>query len=184
MSLGPGNSENRGPAAEPTIGFADLPDPTLFTSFIPFLKGVFSQWHNTPFDLEGRTFVTAEQWMMFGKATLFGDGECARQIVASPDPAVQKRLGQVVSGFDQALWDRWKIQIVYRGNMAKFGQNEGALRQLRNTGSAMLVEANPRDWIWGVGRAVDDPHGHEPTNWRGQNLLGRILTKVRQDLAG
>ena len=167
---------------EPTIGIADLPDPSAFTLFTPFIKGVFSQWHHTPFTLEGETFATAEQWMMFAKASLFGDSDRASQILATPDPAVQKRLGQVVSGFDQAVWDRWKIEIVYSGNVAKFGQNEGAHRQLRNTGSTMLVEANPRDWIWGIGRSLDDLQGHEPANWRGQNLLGRILTKVRQDL--
>lgn len=172
------------PDREPAIGLADLPDPSGFTAFTPFFKGVFSQWHHTPFDLAGRSFVTAEQWMMFAKASLFHDDAIAARIADSPDPAVQKRLGQEVAGFDQALWDRWKIEIVYRGNMAKFSRNEGALRQLRNTGEAMLVEANPRDWIWGIGRAVDDPGGHAPANWRGQNLLGRILTRVRGDLAG
>lgn len=169
--------------AEPAIGFAELPDPSAFVVFVPFLKGVFSQWHYTPFELAGETFVTAEQWMMFAKARMFGDHDRARQIIESSDPAVQKRLGQAVSEFDQIVWDRWKIDIVYRGNMAKFGQNDGALRQLRNTGSAMLVEANPRDWIWGIGRAVNDSLGLEPRNWRGQNLLGRILTKVRQDFS-
>jgi len=166
----------------PTIGFAELPDPLAFSSFVPFLKGVFSQWHSTPFEVDGTPFVTAEQWMMFAKAMLFDDHDRAAQIIASPDPGVQKRLGQAVSGFNQSLWDTWKIDIVYRGNIAKFSQNSGALRQLRNTDNSMLVEANPRDWIWGIGRAIDDPAGHAPSNWRGQNLLGRILTKVRQDL--
>lgn len=166
----------------PAIGFSDLPDPSAFSSFVPFLKGVFSQWHATPFELHGTTFVTAEQWMMFAKAILFNDQDRAAQIIANPDPGTQKRLGQEIVGFDQSLWDTWKIDIVYRGSVAKFSQNGGALRQLRNTDSSMLVEANPRDWIWGIGRALDDPVGHAPVNWRGQNLLGRILTKVRADL--
>ncbi|MBF5089270.1 NADAR family protein [Novosphingobium sp. NBM11] len=167
---------------EPSVDNTDLPDPACYQSFMPFLKGVFSQWHFTPFTLEGLSFVTAEQWMMFAKASLFGDLAVAQQILASPDPSTQKRLGQAVAGFDHKQWDRWKIDIVYRGNIAKFGQNAGALRQLRNTGNAMLVEANPRDWIWGIGRGVDDPAGHAPSSWRGQNLLGRILTKVRDEL--
>lgn len=165
----------------PRITLADLPDPVLFSSFTPFIKGVFSQWHHTPFDLDGHSFVTAEQWMMHAKAMLFGDTDHARQIMESPDPAVQKRLGQHVRGFDQATWDLWKIDIVYRGNLAKFTRNAGAARQLRNTGAGMLVEANPRDWVWGTGRAMDDPVGHAPDTWLGQNLLGRILTMVRED---
>lgn len=162
----------------------DLPDPAHFETFQPFIKGVFSQWHPTLFQIDGMDFATGEQWMMYAKAMLFADEECAGQIMASPDPALQKRLGQQVRGFDQALWDHWKIDIVHRGNLAKFSQNQGAGRQLRNTAPAMLVEANPRDWIWGIGRAMDDPLGHAPIHWRGQNLLGRILTRVRQDLFG
>ena len=43
------------------IGEADLPLPGAFSAFHPFIKGVFSQWHPTGFELDGRQFVTAEQ---------------------------------------------------------------------------------------------------------------------------
>ncbi len=164
------------------IGEADLPAPEAFDRFHPFIRGVFSQWHRTPFAWGGLDFATAEQWMMFAKAQLFDDGERADQIMATADPAEQKRLGQEVRNFDQDLWDRAKIDIVFRGALAKFEQNPGALRQLRSTAGAMLVEANPRDWIWGVGLSVDDPDVHRPAAWRGANLLGRVLTRVRADL--
>lgn len=169
-------------AALPERTEANLPEPAAFGAFHPFIKGVFSQWHATAFSLEGQTFATAEQWMMFAKARLFGDGDAARAILLTPDPANQKRLGQTVAGFDQQRWDRWKIDIVYRGNLAKFSQNAGAARQLRATAPAMLVEANPRDWIWGVGLQIDDPAVHDPGQWKGANLLGRVLTAVRDQL--
>ena len=164
------------------IAEGDLPAPADFSDLHPFLKGVFSQWHATPFELDGRSFVTAEQWMMFGKASLFGDVETATRIAETPDPSVQKRLGQQVAGFVQSTWDEAKVGIVYTGNRAKFEQNAGARRQLFGTGTAMLVEANPRDWIWGIGLSADDPDVHRPERWRGSNLLGRILTRVREDL--
>jgi ribA/ribD-fused uncharacterized protein len=170
------------PQLMPSITKVSLPDPLEFSEFVPFIKGVFSQWHYTPFQLEGRQFVTAEQWMMHAKALLFGDHGMAEKIAVEDDPAVQKRLGQQVRDFDQNLWDQWKIEIVYRGNLAKFSQNEGAKRQLRNTREALLVEANPRDWIWGDGREINYPRGHSPAVWLGENLLGLILTKVRIDL--
>ncbi|NOW44169.1 hypothetical protein FHW96_000296 [Novosphingobium sp. SG751A] len=172
------------PQLMPSLSKTSLPDPLDYSEFVPFIKGVFSQWHHTPFQLDGMRFVTAEQWMMHAKALLFHDLDVAEQIAAEVDPAAQKRLGQQVRGFDQDLWDQWKINIVYRGNLAKFSQNEGAKRQLRTTGNALLVEANPRDWIWGNGREIDYPGGHSPTVWRGENLLGLILTKVRMDLLG
>lgn len=170
--------------ASPRWTEADLPDPAAFETFHPFIRGVFSQWHATTFTLEDETFATAEQWMMFAKARLFGDENVARAILQTSDPANQKRLGQTVSGFEQGRWNQWKIDIVYRGNLAKFSQNTGAARQLRATAPAMLVEANPRDWIWGVGLQLDDPAVHDPGQWKGTNILGRVLTAVRDTLDG
>jgi ribA/ribD-fused uncharacterized protein len=168
---------------QPRLRTEHLPQPADYARFHPFLKGVFSQWHHTPFDLHGHRYVTAEQWMMFAKARLFDDAENAAAILANDDPSVQKRLGALVRNFDQAIWDRWKLDIVLEGNRAKFAQNAGAARQLRSTGDAMLVEANPRDWIWGVGLSATDPGVLDTEQWRGTNLLGRILTRVRQEIA-
>ena len=114
--------------------------------------------------------------MMMKKATLFGDKEVALAISKTNDPSEQKRLGQTVRHFDQETWDDWKIEIAYEGNKQKFLQNDGARRQLRATAGTMLVEANVRDWIWGIGLAIDDPKVHDPAEWRGTNLLGRVLT--------
>ena len=161
----------------------DLPPPREFRTFHPFIKGVFSQWHPAGFELEGRRFATAEQWMMFSKAELFGDEARSAAILATPDPSEQKRLGQQVAGFDPPVWEANKLDIVHRGNLAKFHQNTGALRQLKTTGEAMLVEANPRDWIWGAGLAMDDVAVHDPGLWRGTNFLGRILTLVKMQLS-
>ncbi len=161
---------------------ADLPDPSRFSGFHPFIKGIFSQWHPTPFVVDGETFATAEQWMMLGKARLFGDKEVAAAIMATADPSEQKRLGQTVRGFCPDGWRANRVAIVHRGNLEKFRQNDGASRQLRNTAPAMLVEANPRDWNWGNGLHIDDPGNQNPALWRGDNLLGRILTLVRDEI--
>lgn len=165
-----------------TLTVTDLPDPAAFGEFHPFIKGVFSQWHPTKFVIAGETFVTAEQWMMVCMARLFEDDEMAGQIMASDDPATQKRLGQGVRGFDHQVWHEHRIDIVYRGNFEKFRQNEGAARQLKGTAPAMLVEANPRDWNWGNGLTLDDPGNHQPSVWKGYNLLGRILTRIRHEI--
>lgn len=121
--------------------------------------------------------------MMAAKAVMFGDLERAEKIMRTDDPALQKRLGATVRDFDEALWAKWRIHIVYEANMAKFSQNSGAERQLLRTSPSMLVEANPRDWNWGNGLSLDDPANHDPTSWKGENLLGRILTLVREERA-
>lgn len=165
------------------ISLSDLPDPAQFSSFHPFMRGVFSQWHPTQFEIGGVTFANAEQWMMLSKARLFGDEKAAQGILATRDAGQQKRIGQSIARFEQGVWDHRKIGIVYEGNLAKFRNNSGAARQLLATGDAMLVEANPRDWIWGAGLSIDDPAVHSPAEWKGSNLLGRILTKVKNEIA-
>ena len=46
----------------------------------------------------------------------------------------------------------------------------------------ILVEASPWDKIWGIGLAKDNPKALDKRNWRGKNLLGYILTDVREEL--
>jgi hypothetical protein len=142
----------------------------------------FSQWHPAEFVVEGKRFVCAEQYMMHGKAVLFGDLEVARRILASASPKTQKALGRKVRGFDERLWRRERERIVYEGNHAKFTQNEALLKALLATAGTELVEASPTDRIWGVGLSEEDPRILNPALWRGENLLGKVLTRLREDL--
>jgi ribA/ribD-fused uncharacterized protein len=71
---------------------------------------------------------------------------------------------------------------VYAGNWAKFIQNNGLRKKLLATKNSTLVEANPKDIIWGVGLSENDPNIANPNCWRGQNLLGEILMQVRTEI--
>lgn len=148
-----------------------------------FMKGPFSQFHVSHFTVDGRSYVCAEQFMHEQKARLSGDVAMAERILKSDSPHEHKLMGGRVSGFDQATWDAHKVAIVTAGNRAKFGQNAGLRRRLLDTGDAILAEANPKDYIWGIGLAEDDPAALDPANWQGQNLLGQILMAVRSELA-
>jgi ribA/ribD-fused uncharacterized protein len=147
-----------------------------------FLRGPLSQWHKSNFSVEGTAFNCAEQFMMYRKAILFGDNAMAEKILAAKKPSEQKLLGRNVSGFDVTVWGQSNIQIVTTGNIAKFSQNEALKTHLLDTGDAILAEANPRDAIWGIGLAEDDPDAQDPEKWRGKNLLGTILMDVRNRL--
>jgi predicted NAD-dependent protein-ADP-ribosyltransferase YbiA (DUF1768 family) len=92
------------------------------------------------------------------------------------------------------------LRIVEEGNKWKFtvGKQSPTLKKLlMETGERELVEvshaifflttsnrcqASPRDWIWGVGFDAASAEANR-ANW-GENLLGKAITKVRDDLAG
>ncbi|MEM6661417.1 MAG: NADAR family protein [Pseudomonadota bacterium] len=154
----------------------------LTPQYVFFWSGPFSQWQRARFTMDGVDFNTAEQAMMYGKAKIFGDDNIAEQILATSDARKQKALGRKVKGFDGAKWDRHKEDIVLHANRAKFGQNKGLRRKLFQTGDRLLVEASPLDTIWGIG--LDEAKARETPEdlWPGQNLLGKILTQVREEL--
>ena len=64
----------------------------------------------------------------------------------------------------------------------QFTQNEHLLTQLLATEGTTLVEASPRDRIWGIGLGAQNPLAQNRETWRGTNYLGEILTRVRQQI--
>ncbi|SCF08791.1 hypothetical protein GA0074695_3378 [Micromonospora viridifaciens] len=145
--------------------------------------GCLSQWWPAPFTVDGRTYATAEHWMMWHKATLFGDVEMAERILDAGHPHRAKALGRQVRGFDEATWVARRYEIVVAGSVAKFGQHEELGRFLLGTGKRVLVEASPVDRVWGIGLAADDPRADDPARWRGANLLGFALMDARATLS-
>lgn len=142
----------------------------------------FSQWYASRFTVDGVDFACAEQFMMHGKALLFADREVAAQILATADPRAHKALGRKVRGFVDATWRAAREDIVYAGNHAKFTQDDTLRAALLATAGTRLVEASPLDRIWGIGLGAEHPDAIEPSRWRGANLLGDLLTRLRDDL--
>jgi ribA/ribD-fused uncharacterized protein len=143
---------------------------------------VFSNWNMTGFSYKNYKFCCNEQFLMYCKACLFGDSAIADKILRSEDPAEHKRLGRLVKCFDEKLWASKREHYMYTGLMAKFSQNQPAYFQLMTTGDLTLVEAARYDSVWGVGLAESDPLIKDPKNWRGLNLLGKSLMRVRAEL--
>ena len=142
-------------------------------------RACLSQWYPASFEVEGVCYPTAEHWMMAEKARLFRDQEALEAILAAEDPRDVKRAGRGVRGFDQGIWEQHRFDIVAQGNLRKFEQNPDLLSWLLGTGDRVLVEASPRDQVWGIGVGAQNPDARDPRKWRGLNLLGFALMEAR-----
>jgi ribA/ribD-fused uncharacterized protein len=143
-----------------------------------------SQWYPAEMQLDGVRFPTAEHYMMRCKARLFGDSDVERQLLAEDSPAVAKQLGRRVRNFRSDIWDRHRFDVVLRGSIAKFEQNDILRRYLLGTGERILAEASPVDRIWGIGFEATDRRAKDPLVWTGLSLLGFALMQARDLLGG
>jgi ribA/ribD-fused uncharacterized protein len=142
----------------------------------------FSQWYSCEFVIDGIVFNTAEQFMMYSKAMLFDNKSIAEKILKTNDPRQQKELGRNVLNFDSEVWNNNAFEIVYKGNYAKFSQNENLKKFLLDTENKSLVEASSSDIIWGIGLSETDINRFDRVKWKGTNWLGEALICVREDI--
>ncbi|WP_460755707.1 NADAR family protein [Myceligenerans cantabricum] len=147
-------------------------------------RGCLSQWWPSPFTVDGTTYRTAEHWMMAEKARLFQDAEAERAAVEAANPALAKAAGRTVRGFEDAAWERERFDVVVRGSVHKFSSAPDLRTYLLNTRERVLVEASPRDRIWGIGMGARHENAENPSGWRGRNLLGFALMEARARLQG
>lgn len=89
-------------------------------------------------------------------------------ILNTPDPLQAKRIGREVINFDPKIWDAVAEKHIANGMYLKFSQHPDLKEKLLATGNEELLETNPYDNKYGVGR-----------NDKGQNLTGKCLMRVR-----
>lgn len=143
---------------------------------------VFSNWYPAEFTYDGEKFENSEACFIYRKAQVFGDTEAIYEILDEQSPAYVKRIGREISGFTEEKWIEVREQCMYDACYAKFSQNEEFKKVLLGTGNRELVEASPYDKIWGIGLSPADPEALRKENWKGLNLLGKVLMRVRDDL--
>ncbi|WP_082166721.1 NADAR family protein [Nocardiopsis sp. RV163] len=113
-----------------------------------------SQCWTVGFTAEGVGYRTAEHYMTAAETRLSGDAEAEERILAADRP-----------------------------RDAEFGRNPELREFLLGTGRRVLVEASPRDRVWGVGLGAENDDARVPERWRGLNLLGFALMETRARLA-
>lgn len=179
-------------------------------TFFFHLTSPFSNFHPSKFSYKGFTFISNEQFMMFSKAKTFKDEATAikiielnnnplvkdfiegkisaKQIVNDKNMSEQwnkvmiqvKGFGREVQNYDDQLWVKKRISVVLFGAREKFSQNDDLKNILMNTGNTKMAEASPYDKIWGIGLSASDAKKIQPEKWPGLNLLGNVLTDLKE----
>jgi ribA/ribD-fused uncharacterized protein len=119
---------------------------------------------------------------MYYKARVFGDQRAATEIMRCLNPGDMKRIGARVRGFNQEQWYPVSIYVMLVASTAKYRQNARLRQELFSTAPSLMVEAAPFDRRWGCGVGMDSDAIKERRRWPGKNLLGRMLTLVRDQL--
>jgi ribA/ribD-fused uncharacterized protein len=150
-------------------------------SHVYFWNGIYSNWHVCQVKdlLTDIIFENTEQAFMWYKADVFNDIETKKLVENTIDPRKVKKLGRLIKTYDDNVWSSVRYRKMLYVNLLKFLQNKELKFQLINTGDKIIVEASPLDCVWGVGLSEEDPLILDEKNWKGKNLLGKVLMEVR-----
>ena len=133
--------------------------------------GCFSNFSLHPIQLEGTVWSTVEHYY---QAQKFVGTENEGLIITIQNAKTPMEAATI--GRDRTLklrcdWEQVKTQVMWQGVLTKFLTHTDIQKILLDTGDELIVEDSPIDYYWGCGR--------EKT---GQNHLGKILMKVRQEI--
>ena len=119
--------------------------------------------------IDGLEWPTVEHYVL---AERFAGDEATRESIRRC-PAVSAALRVAIRESDRARadWDEVRDAVMYRAQLAKFTQHRELAGQLLATGHAMIVDHAHGEPYWGDGG-----------DGTGQNMLGRTLMAVREEL--
>ena len=127
-------------------------------------------------------FGTSEQAFMYFKALYFKDYEKADKIYrAQNKPSLCFVLGRQIKNYNDEAWKKVRYQLFYDLNYQKFLQNDKLREKVLSEefDNKIFAEAFEDDDIWGIGIDENIRTAKYQRYWKGQNLLGKILTNIR-----
>ena len=130
--------------------------------------GCFSNFSPHPVRIQGKTWPTSEHYFQAQKFAGTPDEE---EIRLAKSPMIAARMGRSRKRPLRKDWESVKDAIMHEAVLAKFTQHDDLREILLSTGDAEIVEHTTNDRYWGDGG-----------DGRGQNRLGKILMRVREEL--
>lgn len=144
---------------------------------------MMSNFYPIRFKHQKHMFSNSEQAFMWRKAMFFKDYEIAHRILTKAhQPNYAKSLGRKVKNFDNEKWDKARYEIMKEVVKDKINQFDELKTFIKNNKDKTFVEASPYDSIWGVKLSENDDKILDPSNWKGQNLLGKVYNELKKEI--
>ena len=140
----------------------------------------WSNFHKSPFILNGTKFNTAEHWIKFTKSKLFGDEMTSVSILNCETARDAKRHRYNIQGYDAKIWYERGFDLCKLGIKAKFDQNPTLLKILKTTSPKLLLESSS-DKIWGTGVPLKDANALNREKWNNVGWLSTMLIDIRDN---
>jgi ribA/ribD-fused uncharacterized protein len=141
----------------------------------------FSNMSEHRITIDDVEYKTVEHYFQAMKAHEFEDTEMYQKILKVKTPKATKAIGQKIANFKPEVWDKKKDGTMEKGVRTKFIQHPTLRKQLLETGDKLIGEANPRDTYWGIGTSMNLEKAKIPSKWRGKNMMGKLLMKLRDE---
>ena len=143
----------------------------------------FSNFYETKFTLDGVEYRSAEHAFQAVKAKTFGDDASFTKVLRAKSAQSAKSFGKKVVGFKDEVWTPEKKEGIMKDIVrAKFTQNLELRKKLVDSGDKVLANADARDKFWGVGTSATTAIAKDPSKWKGENKLGKMLMELRTEL--
>lgn len=126
-------------------------------------------------------YRSCQQFYQALKCKHFGDVKAYTMIMKTFSPKTQAEIASTIEGFDPEVWEKKAEGVMERALRLKFSQNENLKNMLLGTGNANIIFATKYQTYWGSGLAINDDANGEPTCWVGNNKLGQLLMKIREE---
>ena len=140
-----------------------------------------SNFHPCVFKVEDNWYHSSKQYIQLKKAEYFNDRQTALKILTAETAIECKQLAREIKNFDATSWNEVIEDKWFDGLLEKFHQNRSLNLVLQNTEQKTIVESS-YDRKWGTGVPLHSPDALNSEHWTGDNLLGKMLSIVRDTL--
>lgn len=138
----------------------------FYTKNEPFYE--LSNFSPNGVEMNGLWYPTVEHYF---QAQKFNDADYQEKIRTARTPKDSKTLGLSRQIPIRPDWEEVKDEIMFEACLKKFQTHKVLKELLLSTGDEELIENAPMDYYWGCG-----------STGVGQNKLGKILMRVREQL--